>query len=47
MDILIVLITISCIVFLSGKLFSLTEEEREAQKRLRDSERRDVAPEEW
>lgn len=47
MDVLIVLITIASIVFLSGKLFSLTEEEKETRKRLRETERRDVTPEEW
>ena len=47
MDVLAILIALSFTVFLSGKLFSQTEEEKETRKRLRENERRDITPEEW
>ena len=47
MDILIVLVVFSALIFVWERITSPTRDEREAQKRLRESEWKDVTPEEW
>ena len=47
MDILIVLVVISALLFMWERITSPTREERETYARLREAERRDTVPEEW
>ena len=47
MDILIVLVVISALLFMWERITSPTREERETHARLREAERRDTVPEEW
>ena len=43
----IVLVVFSALIFVWERITSPTQNEREVQKRLRESEWKDVTPEEW
>lgn len=47
MDILIVLVVFSALILAWERITSPTQDEKEAQRRLQESERRDATPEEW